>query len=505
MKRIFRVFSFIALALILSVISCQHDDASQQNGQLESETSEFIIQIESGLHFRDFNPTVYQKLAQTSHHVESINTAKDGTGSSPYSLNLNTIQIIERNTYTQYTTPVLDHSEQETHLINYMFLEFDDGAEYQFLIKYPQLITDQGLELDQDNAVMVSIDGEIIFNKSGIGQPRPCLDGVPEIVDTVQQYNCIETRCTGNERHTWGEVCPCVNLAHCTMPTRACGWQTVNLWGCSGGGVSGTGTTTPTGGNSSDPNNLDPNDDDPIETVPVFDLIEANTKRKLLEYSDTTIIKNKLSDLSNKIFNPNYHLEDGAMFKRLGDGSYSKRDPDVLTELGTEFIPEFQSGEVVSLHMHAQKAWDYSETPPVLDTVSPMFSKIDVHKFLKFRKFRKDTDENIPDNNDDDIVAILASKTGVYALTVGDDEKMDDALTALGDDPDYNPTLNWISFRDRFNDKVLDKCDNDDNCIIDAFIEFLKDKHKELGNQTLGIQLYQAVISNGEITRWRKL
>ncbi|MEM6720631.1 MAG: hypothetical protein AAF611_14985 [Bacteroidota bacterium] len=505
MKQLFKTLPFIALILVLIVIACKHDDVTRHDEQVQAQETDLIIHIESGDHLRYLHPAVFRKLVKTSKHTKMLQVAKDGTGSGAYSLALNTIQIIHRNTYRQYTTPVLNHAEQDLYLINYILIEFDDGDAYQFLIKYPRLGNNQGGGIDYANAIMESIDGETLLQKSGIDGSRPCLDGVPELVNTVQQYICETTRCTGPERHQWGEQCPCANLSYCTMPTRTCGWQTVSIWSCTGGGAGGTGQGndgTASGG-SNDPDDVI--QDDPILTVPLIDLHDANIKSKLLEYSNTTIIKDKLSDLGQKIFNPNYHLEDGAMYKRLADGQFLERPPDVITDLGTEFIPEFKIGEVVSLHMHPQKAWDYSGTVPILRKVSPIFSKIDIHKFLKFRKFRTHTNEDITDNNDNDIVAMLASETGIYALVVGDDVKMDQALTALGNDPLQNPTRNWTSFEKKFNMDVLDECGDNNDCLVKKCAKFLKSRHQELDNQSLGISMYQAVIINGEIVRWKKL
>lgn len=274
MKRVFTVLPFIVIALILSVIGCQHDDTPLQTEQAELQEPKFIVKMKSGDHLRNINPTIYQRLAETSRHTGSLNTTEDETGATSFTLDLSTVQIIERNTYTQYTTSIFDHADYETYLINYMLLDFNDGAQYQFLIKYPRIVTDQGAEIDRSNAVVERIEGNTLLQtESGIGSPRPCLEGVPEIVDTVQQYSCTETPCTGNEGHDWGEDCPCADLSYCTMPTRACGWNTVNVWGCSGGGISGTGTSGTTGGGNDDPSD-DPNDDDPIETVPILTVWE---------------------------------------------------------------------------------------------------------------------------------------------------------------------------------------------------------------------------------------
>lgn len=267
MKRIVKVFPVIIFSFILLLIACEQDDnVSQNNEQAETQKSELKIHVEGGEHFRNLNPTIYQKLKRTSRHAEVLTTAKNGTEEINFSLDLNTIQIIERNTYTQYTTTVLNHSEQEIYLINYMFLEFNDGAEYQFLIKYPRIITDQGVELDRTNAVMEAINGETILNKSGIGGSRPCLNGVPEIVNSYQVYQCTEFRCTG-DGHSVGEECNCGQPGYsCTTAFKICQWETVNTWGCSGGGTSSGGNDGTAGGGNNDPND-DPNDD-PIETVP---------------------------------------------------------------------------------------------------------------------------------------------------------------------------------------------------------------------------------------------
>ncbi|QHI35164.1 hypothetical protein IMCC3317_05100 [Kordia antarctica] len=267
MKRIFRLFPLSVLAALMIVISCQHDDAVRQNEQIETLEPQLSIIMESGEHLRTINPTIYQRLSETSRHAGALDNAENDTAG--FTLDLSMVQIIERNTYTQYTTSVFDHAEYQTYLINYLLLHFDDGSQYQFLVKYPRIITDQGTELDRANAVMERIDGDTLLQAEN--DVHPCLDGVPEILNTYQQYNCEETPCTGREGHNWGENCPCATLSNCTMPTRSCGWQTVNVWTCSGGGTqapSGDGGTAD-GGNNNDPND-DPNNDDPIETVPIL-------------------------------------------------------------------------------------------------------------------------------------------------------------------------------------------------------------------------------------------
>jgi hypothetical protein len=267
MKSIFNlVFSLVLIVVFSYLVACQHDDTTRDLESTSIQNTRLVIRMESSDHLRYANPIVFRKLIKTSQYAKTLAVAKDGITNSPFALNLSTIQIIERNTYTQYTMPVVGHAAQDLYLINYMLIEFDDGASYQFLIKYPRLDNDQVGGLDYTNAFMEAIHGETLLYKSGIGGLRPCLDGVPELVSTIQQYTCETTRCTGGDRHEWGDDCPCANLSYCTMPTRTCEWETVNVWSCTGGGAVGSnGNNGPAGGGGNDPNQ-----DDPIETVPVL-------------------------------------------------------------------------------------------------------------------------------------------------------------------------------------------------------------------------------------------
>ncbi|WP_420574190.1 hypothetical protein [Kordia sp.] len=263
MKRLLKRLSFIVCILLFSVTSCEQDDATRIAENEQSQKSDFVVKIENGTHLRSINPTIYKKLSAVSRAENSSKNA-DEVDTPNFSLDLSTIQIIERNTYTQYTTSVIDHAESETHLINYMLLDFNDGEEYQFLLKYPKLVTENGVELDRDHTIMESIAGNTLLEKSYPGGIRPCLEGTPVLVETTQEYQCTQYRCTGNGQHSMNQDgCLCQVTVNCMPASETCEWIIIDRWACSGGGTqgSGNGGGTTGGGNDSD-------DDDPIETVP---------------------------------------------------------------------------------------------------------------------------------------------------------------------------------------------------------------------------------------------
>ncbi|EDP96256.1 hypothetical protein U8527_09100 [Kordia algicida OT-1] len=271
MKQLFKALSLLVFALLLSVIACRQDDVSDQSENTQALTPKFIIHIQNGDHLRNLNPTIFQKLEETSRHTSALIPTEDTTQGTNFSLDLNTIQIIERNNYTQYTTSVLGHNQQETHLINYMLLDYDDGEQYQFLLKYPRIITDEGIHLDRTNAVMEPISGDVIFQRESV--PRgvaPCLEGVPVLVESSQEYQCTQYACTGLG-HALGEECECGDVnSSCSRAYEQCLWVVIDRWECSGGGTSGSGTGGATGGNTNNDVNDNTDNDDPLETVPLL-------------------------------------------------------------------------------------------------------------------------------------------------------------------------------------------------------------------------------------------
>lgn len=280
MKRIFKIF-LSSFLLLFCFVKCQNDDISKQPQQEEEIKKTLSITIEKGHHFQVSNPNLYQTLANASRtHDNSINPEDDTDGYTEemeeFILDLEDIQIIEKENYTQYTVFV-DHPGSDSYLVNYVLIIFSNNNgnghaygnqdEYQYLVYYPKVTVSGEEILDYSAASMEKIEGEILLTpEAAVNAPPRCLDGVPELVDTQQVYTCTSVPCSGNQHHAYGDDnCPCNVTVNCTPASQNCAWQTVNVWSCTGGGGSGNPDTPGnTGGGSNDPIQQEP-----IETVPI--------------------------------------------------------------------------------------------------------------------------------------------------------------------------------------------------------------------------------------------
>lgn len=139
MKHIFRSISSVFLIVLLGITACQKTDDTQAIIE-EKQESTLSLKIESGKHLRILNPVIYEKLETASRQSSSFMKTENDTQTVPFSLDLTTIQIIEKTNYTQYTLNVF-HPESDTNLVNYMLLVFNDETHYQYLVKYPRITT----------------------------------------------------------------------------------------------------------------------------------------------------------------------------------------------------------------------------------------------------------------------------------------------------------------------------------------------------------------------------
>lgn len=263
----YKVYSFLLFTVaFLSIFSCQQDQMTVIQEETLSVKSAFIIKMENGEHLREIKPNIYQKLIETSSRTQTLSEIENSTYTDSFSLDLNTVQVIERDTYTQYTTAVSNHAAYESYLINYLLLDFHDGSQYQYLLKYPRIITENDVVLDRANATMVRLSGDTIFQTENSHGLRPCLEGVQELVETTQEYQCTQYNCSGNNHVLGDDECDCGVTANCTPASEVCEWVVIDRWECSGGGTAGTGNGGTTGGGNDNPDNTD--DDEPIETIP---------------------------------------------------------------------------------------------------------------------------------------------------------------------------------------------------------------------------------------------
>jgi len=282
-----------------------------------------------------------------------------------------------------------------------------------------------------------------------------------------------------------------------------------NTGGSSSGNSNGTSTTDGsdgsdwtwgygTGGSSTANNeNNGVGNNNPVGTSPLINKKEMIRRQKLLEISNNQIVKDKIDELFPKVFSDEYnnYKEDGARFKLIGENQYEVREPNLRLNNGVEYEPDYLDKETVSIHIHQQKFYDASVSlDPFLN--SQVFSDEDIIEFLENVDFIESTDPELTD----DVTSILISEIGAFALVVEDKELAGDALNALQD-----PNIKERFIND-FQKKVLEDWINNecDNAYLVSNLKDFINKYK-INGQKLGVEIYQAIIINNQITSWYKL
>jgi len=279
------------------------------------------------------------------------------------------------------------------------------------------------------------------------------------------------------------------------------GYPNGGLGSSNGTFVGGSGGSTSGGSNNNPPDGSDTGCTN-CDTGTSFDLNEQRTKDRLLAMSNDVKIKARLQDCKEKAEDANHIEEGGGAFRKKSDGTYFERLPSVIQGTETGFDPGYISGESVFVHLHSQKAYDYSEGLPQLKDVAPIPSKVDIVKFISLMYERNnDTNEPSYSDDDDEIVSMLVTDQGTYALTVGNKANMLAADVKLNSENRDQKVIN--EFVSEYEIKIKEACNNDDACLLRTFLNFIK-THTIDGN-TLGIDIYQAVYENNEITGWIKL
>jgi len=322
--------SMLLFGVSLTLYQCQKlDDGQVVN--LKPESSLKVTIVRGDEYFAKSNPRIYNKLKQAG---QSNILSRETEYSDDYNFyfNLDNIQIIEKTSYTQYTV-IVERDNSVNELLNYMLLEYDDGEQFQYLITYSKSQTENGLEINHNSATIENLDGQSLLAR-GFGN-SDCLDGVPELVDSIQIYVCEEKKCSGSNHHSIGEVCPCGSYNEegiyysCSRANEECDWQTVNVWSCDGGS-SGNGNNggTSTGGGSHGGNNDDSTDDDPtnendeenetLQTIALDDDSIANQKNcnELNDLTNHFAIKQQLIGLKSDAQNVNLKNEKGFSLRK---------------------------------------------------------------------------------------------------------------------------------------------------------------------------------------------
>lgn len=215
-----------------------------------------------------------KKLQERVTSLKRKNTAARLTSTIyNFSIEEEHVQIIVGADYTQYTFNVERENPTPNLVENYVCKIYNDGEVFQYLMGYPYSIVQNGIVYQGQNSTIQEINDESIVVNSA---RTSC---VPEFISQSSSYDCTNYSC-GGAGHEYGDhSCECGISSNCTPAYQDCGWVTTIVYGCGGGGSSGTGPGgdggfgSPAGGGSTTPGTTTPVD--PVVTVP-FEPIEID-------------------------------------------------------------------------------------------------------------------------------------------------------------------------------------------------------------------------------------
>lgn len=191
----------------------------------------FIRSIVSEHYLEFHKPEVYK-------HLNSLGTKKEQGQRQNYvsdeygfTYDLDHVQIIETDLFTQYSLRVVGSETDETHVENYVFMDYANGEQEQLLFTFKGTYTLEGFEINHHQTQVQVLEGTSLFTDR-------CVNGM-QIVDLTITKSCYDVPCTGDNHHLVGEYCPCGTEYNCHPPTTQCDTATIQSWSRCGGGSSG--------------------------------------------------------------------------------------------------------------------------------------------------------------------------------------------------------------------------------------------------------------------------
>jgi hypothetical protein len=213
-------------------------------------------------HYLQFHePEVYRQLnSLLGTEVKNFHKQEYVSNEYGFVYNLEQVQRIETENYTQYAIPIIGSGTDETHFENYVLMEYANGEELQLLFTFEKTNTENGFEINHGQTQVQVLDGTSLF-------ANRCLNGM-QLVDTEVTTGCYGVACTGTNGHMPGEFCPCGSEYNCIPPSIQCDTATIQTWVRCGGSNDGdgnsSGNTNPSGGVGTTGGN-----NDPINILPI--------------------------------------------------------------------------------------------------------------------------------------------------------------------------------------------------------------------------------------------
>lgn len=276
MKQLFTKTPLVVIAFLLSIVSCQHDETTNQDEQPESQIKKLDVigHVVKGDSIRQINKDL--NLFLRDRFEESNRFSSEDIESNAYGFTIITDRVLQLSgdTYTNYIFNVSRDNASIDGFENYMLTIFNDGRYMQVLIYYPLIDSEDGAVADISSATVTYINDVTLL--TGV-ESSPCANTSEEIIEWSDEADCIYFNCTAGGNHSYGQSCS-GSLGE--QPFKICygGWV---ITGCTSGGgsSSGSGSTNPTDpfpstGNGGNPTNpVDPNN--PNEEVPTVPFIPA--------------------------------------------------------------------------------------------------------------------------------------------------------------------------------------------------------------------------------------
>jgi hypothetical protein len=266
------------------------------------------------------------------------------------------VQIIIGDDYTQYTFNVERDNPTPNLLENYVCKIYTDGEVFQYLMGYPYTIGQNGISYQmQNSSIQVITDENIIVNTAARGFPPGC---VPEFISESSSYQCTSIPCS-QAGHEYGDhTCECGITVNCTPASQSCGWITITVYGCGGGGSTGSGPGgdggfgAPAGGGSTTPGTTTPVE--PVVTVPFGNINDIKKCEELNNLMNNDTIKSKIEILKQEVNTSSN--EKGYNFKKDPTGNYSSEfingeDSELPFNIGGDYF--------AGAHIHTAKGFDF--------------------------------------------------------------------------------------------------------------------------------------------------
>lgn len=249
------------LACVFFLWNCEFEETEKLtiNGVPEANFRRSILSE----HYLEFHkPNVYNTLKSLS---SKINEDSKNQYSEEYNFeyNLTRVQMIETESFTQYSLLVKGASTDDTHFENYVLMEYANGNQLQFLFIFERIATENGHEIDHQKTQIQLLSGEALIGSR-------CQGGY-ELVDVEVMSGCFEIPCTGTNLHMPGEYCPCgITYHNCLPPKVTCSYNTVQQWRpCSSGNENPNDPNDPQTGGGSDNNNTEEPTNDEMPVIPL--------------------------------------------------------------------------------------------------------------------------------------------------------------------------------------------------------------------------------------------